>query len=105
MLLTTTENVPGRQYEILGVVKGNMVQTKNIARDIGQGLKSMVGGELTTYTEMMNESRAIATKRMVEEAESMGADAIVMMRYSTSAVAAGAAEIIAYGTAVRFVRA
>ena len=105
MLLTTTENVPGRQYEILGVVKGNMVQTKNIARDIGQGLKSMVGGELTTYTEMMNESRAVATKRMVEEAERMGADAIVMMRYSTSAVAAGAAEIIAYGTAVRFVRA
>lgn len=105
MLLTTTENVPGRQYEILGVVKGNMVQTKNIARDIGQGLKSMVGGELTTYTVMMNESRAIATKRMVEEAERMGADAIVMMRYSTSAVAAGAAEIIAYGTAVRFVRA
>ncbi len=105
MLLTTTENIPGRQYEILGVVKGNMVQTKNIARDIGQGLKSMVGGELTTYTEMMNESRAIATKRMVEEAERMGADAIVMMRYSTSAVAAGAAEIIAYGTAVRFVRA
>ena len=105
MLLTTTENIPGRQYEILGVVKGNMVQTKNIARDIGQGLKSMVGGGLTTYTEMMNESRAIATKRMVEEAERMGADAIVMMRYSTSAVAAGAAEIIAYGTAVRFVRA
>ena len=105
MLLTTTENIPGRQYEILGVVKGTMVQTKNIARDIGQGLKSMVGGELTTYTEMMNESRAIATKRMVEEAERMGADAIVMMRYSTSAVAAGAAEIIAYGTAVRFVRA
>ncbi len=103
MLLTTTENIPGRQYEVLGVVKGNMVQTKNIARDIGQGLKSMVGGELTTYTEMMNESRAIATKRMVEEAERMGADAIVMMRYSTSAVAAGAAEIIAYGTAVRFV--
>ena len=103
MLLTTTENIPGRRYEILGVVKGNMVQTKNIARDIGQGLKSMVGGELTTYTEMMNESRAIATKRMVEEAERMGADAIVMMRYSTSAVAAGAAEIIAYGTAVRFV--
>ena len=105
MLLTTTENIPGKQYEVLGIVKGNMVQTKNIARDIGQGLKSMVGGELTTYTEMMNESRAIATKRMVEEAERMGADAIVMMRYSTSAVAAGAAEIIAYGTAVRFVRA
>ena len=82
-----------------------MIQTKNVGRDIGQGLLSLVGGELATYTEMMNESRAIATKRMVEEAERMGADAIVMMRYSTSAVAAGAAEIIAYGTAVRFVRA
>ena len=103
MLLTTTENIPGRQYEILGVVKGNMVQTKNIARDIGQGLKSMVGGELTTYTEMMNESRAIATKRMVEDAERMGADAIVALRYGTSAIAAGAAEVFAYGTAVRFV--
>ena len=103
MLLTTTENIPGRQYEILGVVKGNMVQTKNIARDIGQGLKSMVGGELTTYTEMMNESRAIATKRMVEDAEKMGADAIVALRYGTSAIAAGAAEVFAYGTAVRFV--
>lgn len=103
MLLTTTENIPGKSYEIIGIVKGNMIQTKNIGRDIGQGLKSMVGGELTTYTEMMNESRAIATKRMVEEAESMGADAIVMVRYSTSAVAAGAAEIIAFGTAVRYV--
>ena len=103
MLLTTTENIPGRQYEILGVVKGNMVQTKNIARDIGQGLKSMVGGELTTYTEMMNESRAIATRRMVEEAERQGADAIVALRYGTSAIAAGAAEVFAYGTAVRFV--
>lgn len=103
MLLTTTENIPGKNYEIIGIAKGNMIQTKNIGRDIGQGLKSMVGGELTTYTEMMNESRAIATKRMVEEAEKMGADAIVMIRYSTSAVTQGAAEIIAYGTAVRYV--
>ena len=78
MLLTTTENIPGKNYEILGIAKGSMIQTKNIGRDIGQGLKSMVGGELTTYTQMMNESRAIATKRMVEDAESMGADAIVM---------------------------
>ncbi len=67
------------------------------------GLKSLVGGELSTYTEMMNESRAIATKRMVEDAERLGADAIVSMRYSTSAIAAGAAEVFAYGTAVRFV--
>ena len=103
MLLTTTENIPGRSYEILGIVKGNMIQTRNIGRDIGQGLKSMVGGELSTYTEMMNESRAVATKRMVEEAEKLGADAVVMMRYSTSAVMQGAAEIIAYGTAVKYV--
>ncbi len=103
MLLTTTENIPGRSYEILGIVKGNMIQTRNIGRDIGQGLKSMVGGELSTYTEMMNESRAVATKRMVEEAEKLGADAVVMMRYSTSTVMQGAAEIIAYGTAVKFI--
>lgn len=103
MLLTTTENIPGRSYEILGIVKGNMIQTRNIGRDIGQGLKSMVGGELSTYTEMMNESRTVATKRMVEEAEKLGTDAVVMMRYSTSTVMQGAAEIIAYGTAVRYV--
>ncbi len=103
MLLTTTENIPGKSYEILGIVKGNMIQTRNIGRDIGQGLKSMVGGELSTYTGMMNESRAVATKRMVEEAEKLGADAVVMMRYSTSTVMQGAAEIIAYGTAVKYV--
>ncbi len=103
MLLTTTENIPGKQYEIIDMVKGNMIQSKNIGRDIGQGLKSIVGGELATYTNMMNESRAIATKRMVEEAEKMGADAIVCLRYSTSMVVAGAAEITAYGTAVRYI--
>lgn len=103
MLLTTTESIPGRNYEIIGIAKGCMIQTKNVGRDIGQGLKSLVGGELSTYTEMMNESRAIATKRMVEDAERLGADAIVSMRYSTSAIAAGAAEVFAYGTAVRFV--
>ena len=103
MLLTTTENIPGKQYEILGMVNGNMIQSKNIGRDIGQGLKSLVGGELATYTKMMNESRAIATKRMVEEAQKMGADAIVCLRYSTSMVVAGAAEITAYGTAVKYI--
>ncbi|MDO5862150.1 MAG: heavy metal-binding domain-containing protein [Thermoplasmata archaeon] len=103
MLLTTTENIPGKNYEIIGIAKGNMVQTKNIGRDIGQGLKSMVGGELATYTDMMNESRAIATKRLAEDAEKMGADAVVMMRYTTSAITAGAAEVTAYGTAVKFV--
>ena len=103
MLLTTTENIPGKQYEIIGIAKGNMIQTKNIGRDISQGLKSIVGGELKNYVKMMNESRAIATKRMVEDAEAQGADAVVGMRYVTSMISAGAAEITAYGTAVKFV--
>ena len=103
MLLTTTENIPGKNYEIIGVVKGNMIQTKNIGRDIGQGLKSIVGGELKSYVDMMNQSRSIATERMVEEATALGADAIVTMRYVTSMITAGAAEITAYGTAVKFV--
>ena len=103
MLLTTTENIPGKSYEILGIAKGNMIQTKNIGRDIGQGLKSMVGGELSTYTEMMNEARQIAVKRMVDEAEALGADAVVNIRYGSSSVMQGAAEVIAYGTAVRYV--
>ena len=103
MILTTTENIPGKNYEVIGVVKGNMIQTKNIGRDITQGLKSLVGGELTKYVEMMNESRSIATQRMVQEAEAVNADAVVAMRYITSMIAAGAAEITAYGTAVKFV--
>ncbi|MBO4503132.1 MAG: YbjQ family protein [Candidatus Methanomethylophilus sp.] len=103
MILTTTENIPGKNYEVIGVVKGNMIQTKNIGRDITQGLKSLVGGELTKYVEMMNESRSIATQRMVQEAEAVNADAVVAMRYVTSMIAAGAAEITAYGTAVKFV--
>lgn len=103
MLLTTTENIPGKSYEIIGVAKGNMIQTKNIGRDISQGLKSIVGGELKNYVKMMNESRAIATQRMVEDAEAMGADAVVAMRYVTSMISAGAAEITAYGTAVKYV--
>ena len=103
MLLTTTENIPGKNYEIISLVKGSMIQSKNIGRDIGQSLKSVVGGELKDYTLMMNESRAVATKRMVEEAESQGADAIVAIRYGTSAIAAAAAEVFAYGTAVKFI--
>ncbi len=103
MLLTTTDMIPGRNYEIIGLVKGSMIQSKNIGRDIGQSLKSVVGGELKDYTLMMNESRAVATKRMVEEAESQGADAIIAIRYGTSAIAAAAAEVFAYGTAVKFI--
>lgn len=103
MIVTTTDTIPGKNYEILGVVQGNMIQTKNIGRDITQGLKSVVGGELRAYVDMVNESRATATRRMVEQAESMGADAIVGMRYASSTVAAAAAEILAFGTAVKFI--
>lgn len=103
MMLTTIDVVPGKQYEVLGLVKGNMVQTKNFGKDIGVGLKSLVGGELKAYSDMMNEARATATKRMVAEAEALGADAIVCVRYTSASVMAGAAEILAFGTAVKFV--
>jgi uncharacterized protein YbjQ (UPF0145 family) len=88
---------------MLGLVRGNAVQTRHIGKDITQGFKSMVGGELKVYTEMMNEARAMATKRMVDDAEVLGADAVVNIRYSTSMIVASAAEVIAYGTAVKFV--
>ncbi len=102
MLLTTTERIPGHEYELLNLVQGNMIQTKNLGKDIGQAFKSMVGGELKAYVEMVNQSRAIATKRMVEEAERLGADAIVMVRFASSTVSAGAAENLLFGTAVKY---
>ena len=101
--LYNTENVPGRKYELVGLVKGSMIQSKHLGRDIGSALKSLVGGELRGYSEMLNEARAIATKRMMEEASALNADAVVNVRYTTSAVMQGAAEILVYGTAVKFV--
>ena len=77
MILTTTEHIPGKDYEILGLVRGSTIQSKNLGKDITQGLKSLVGGELSAYNEMMTEARALATKRMVADAESQGADAVV----------------------------
>ena len=103
MILTTTENVSGKNYEILGMVKGSTVQTVNAIRDIGAGLKTLVGGELTKYNEMMNNARALASKRMIQEAEELDADAIVSIRYSSASIMQGAAEVIAYGTAVKFI--
>ncbi|MBQ7533994.1 MAG: heavy metal-binding domain-containing protein [Stomatobaculum sp.] len=102
MILVTTEGINGRELEMLGLVKGSTIQTVNAVRDIGAGLKTLVGGELTKYNEMMNNARALTTKRMVEEAEAMGADAIVGVRYSSASVMQGAAEVMAYGTAVKF---
>ena len=102
MLLVTTDSIPGKELEVLSLVKGSTVQAKNIGRDFMSGLKGIVGGEITAYTEMMDEARAIATKRMMDEAIGLGADAIVCVRYASSAVMQGASEVIAYGTAVRY---
>ena len=101
MKLVTIETIPGQNFEVLGMVKGTIVQSKNIGRDFMAGLKTLVGGEIVGYTEMLNEARQIATKRMVDEAEKLGADAIVGIRYGSSAVMQGAAEVVAYGTAVK----
>lgn len=101
MLLLNIDHVPGRDMEALGLVKGTVVQSKNFGKDFMAGMKTLVGGEITGYTEMLVEARQIATKRMVDEAETMGADAIVNVRFGSSAVMQGAAEVIAYGTAVK----
>ena len=103
MILATTETIAGKQLEALGLVKGSTIQTVNAIRDIGAGLKTLVGGELSNYNEMMNNARALATKRMVEEAQSLGADAIVCVRYNSASIMQSAAEVMAYGTAVKFV--
>ena len=102
MILVNTDYISGKELEMLGLVQGSTIQSKDIGKDILQGFKTLVGGELTGYTEMMNEARAMATKRMVGMAEAMGADAVVNIRYASSAVMQGAAEVIAYGTAVKF---
>lgn len=102
MMLVSIDNIPGKEYEVMGIVKGTIVQSKNFGRDFMAALKTLVGGEITAYTEMLNESRQIATKRMVDEAEALNADAVIGVHYSSSAVMQGAAEIIAYGTAIKF---
>ena len=103
MKLLSIEYIPGMEYEALGIVKGTVVQTKNIGRDVMAGMKTLVGGEIVGYTEMLNEARQIATKRMVDEAEALGADAIIGGRFGSSFVMQGAAEVLAYGTAVKII--
>ncbi len=103
MLIVTSVSITGKNFEMLGIVKGSTIQTVNALKDIGSGLKTLVGGELGNYNEMMAKARDLATSRMVAEAESMGADAIVCVRYSSSAIMQSAAEVMAYGTAVKFV--
>ena len=103
MILVNTDYISGKELDMLGLVKGSTIQTKNVGHDITQSFKTLVGGELKAYNDMMNNARALATKRMVQEAEALGADAIVNVRYATSAIMQGAAEVMAYGTAVKFV--
>lgn len=102
MFIVNTDYISGKELEMLGIVKGSTIQSKHLGKDISQGFKTLVGGELKAYTEMMNDARALATQRMITEAANMGADAIVNVRYSSSSVMQGAAEVMAYGTAVKY---
>ena len=103
MKLLSIETIPGTEYEALGMVKGTVVQSKNFGKDFMAAMKTLVGGGIVGYTEMLNEARQIAVKRMVDEAKELGADAVVGVRYGSSQVMSGAAEVIAYGTAVKYI--
>ncbi len=103
MLLTTTENVPGKSYELLSLVTGCSVMTRNIGKDIGAGLRNLAGGEMKAYTELLESSKNKTIEHMIEQAERLGADAIVAIRFTSSDITQGGAELIATGTAVRFI--
>ncbi len=102
MKLVTVETLQGCNYEELGVVSGSTIQSKNMFADFGQGLKSIVGGELHSYTDMMEKAREKATRRMVDQAVRMGADAVIGVRYTTNSIMAQAAEVLVFGTAVKY---
>lgn len=104
MILTNTETIEGYKIQTLGLVQGSTIQSKNMFKDMGSGFKSMVGGELKSYTKMMEQAREVATGRMIEKAEEMGADAIICVRFNSASVMQGAAEIMAYGTAVKLTK-
>ncbi len=103
MILVNTDYISGKEFEMLGIVKGSTIQSAHLGKDIGSMFKTFVGGELVAYNEMMNTARALATKRMAAEAEEMGADAVINIRYASAEVAKNAAEVMAYGTAVKFI--
>lgn len=103
MIVVNTDFISGKKLQTLSLVRSSTVHSKNLGRDILSSLKTIVGGEIVDYTNMMNEARAIATQRMVEDAQKLDADAVINVRYASSAIMQGAAEIIAYGTAVKFV--
>ena len=103
MILVNTDYIEGKKLKTLSIVKGSTIRSKHLGKDILAGLKTIVGGELTAYAEMLDEARAIATQRMAKEAEDLKADAVINIRYSTSNIAQGAAEVLVYGTAVQFI--
>ena len=105
MLLLNIDYIPGKEVEAIGLVKGSVVQAKNFGKDFMAGMKTLVGGEIEGYTDLLNQARQIATKRMVDEAEALGADAVLNIRYASSSLMQSAAELTAYGTAVRIVSA
>ena len=102
MLVTTCDVIPGKSVEVLGLVRGNVVTSKHIGRDIMAGFKNIAGGEIKSYTDMMNEGRSIAEQRMIAAAQAMGANAIICARYASASVMEGTQEMLAYGTAVRY---
>lgn len=102
MIVTTTDVIPGQAVQVLGLVRGNIVTSKNIGRDLMAGMKSIVGGEIVSYTQMTDEARQVAEDRMVTSAQNLGADAVVAMRFASDSIAEGTIEILAYGTAVKF---
>ena len=103
LLVTTTENIPNQKYEIIGEVFGVTTQSENALRDLGAGLKSIVGGEIKAYTSMLTESRDQAINRLCENAANLGADAVVMMRFDSGSIAGDMQSVVAYGTAVKFI--
>ena len=103
MILSASETIEGKQFQVLGLVEGSTVQTVNAFRDIGASFKTLVGGEIVKYNEMMEKARELAKSRMAAKAEALGADAVISIRYSSSSIMQGAAEVLVYGTAVRFI--
>ena len=103
MLITTTERIPKQEYAVIGEVFGLTTQSKNVFKDLGAGLKNIVGGEIKAYTQMQEEARNIAINRLKENAEKMGADAVVMMRFDSGSIGQDMQSVVAYGTAVKFI--
>lgn len=102
MIIVNVDYIPGKEFELLGIVKGCTVQSKNIGRDLAAGFKTIVGGEIKGYTEMIEDARRVAEERMADEARMMNADAVINVRYTSSSVMQAASEVLAFGTAVKF---